>query len=761
MTTSISSRLSNDVLSLPLLFAAHGAAAHFWWATLLQWRVLTVEALLVADRLVGLSAERTTIGGGGDVSVDGGRLVSSLAENQNVNLDAICDQSVAVAVLALSLRGSALGVVAVDIARRPEPSLDVLPVSSADTVGADASAGFEWPDEERIVAALAAVDAVAQQDVLGGASLVQRTPFVLVDAWLYAERYLHAEVGVAESIKERVARLPASLPGTEAVTWAEILTQGGVDASGRPTRENRQALAAYLGLDSPIFALIGGPGTGKTTTLRAMLALRAHASLKSGEPLPQFALAAPTGKAAARMKESLAGELPAFVARMAECGWDAADIASIESWLVAMVPSTIHRLIGKSGYGATRHHAFNPVAVDGVVIDEASMVDLELMSELLAALPAESQLWLLGDRHQLASVEVGSVLADITRGVWDQALAYDHGRAAQARAHWGGSGGVTSVKTHALSSCVVELLESRRFKDDTILGRFATSLVAIDGRGKGGEKALAALGELGDAEWRSRGDALSERLHDPARAGHVEWLAAGYEPYLVQLQNTRAASVDCVQWHRDLLEALNAYRVLTARRGTRWGVDELNSSLQKELGRMAGRTGDRLPGRLWVGLPMLIRRNDYDVDLRNGDVGICVAAPEDVARNQAFRTATHVVFPDASAPVGLKYVSVTQLPEHEPALVMTVHKSQGSEFNTVGLVVADSAASLLNRELVYTGLTRSKGAVRVLGSKATLEMALARNAPSGSLLWQRLWGTGAAQARRADRGTADGNGSLR
>jgi exodeoxyribonuclease V alpha subunit len=629
----------------------------------------------------------------------------------------------------------------------------------------DADACEVWPEAEVIWPAAARVHPALRESGMVSEDSVGTSPFVLeldsavltssnpalaTHGALYARRYLRAELEVASRLSRRAGRAAQmAVPDEQTCQRAVVLTTWTADDGLPGTPNVQQALAAASAVGLSFFALVGGPGTGKTSTLRAALTMQALTCLAEGRVLPQVALAAPTGKAAARMLEALNKDLEQFERQMRRAGISTEQQLRIGDWLKSMVPSTIHKLIGSAPGRAPRFGASWPLSVDLVVLDETSMVDLELMKQLLLALPEESLLWVLGDRQQLASVAVGSVLGDICRGLWDPRVRSTHPRAAAAaaaisqfcggadselNAHAGGS-----ERSHPLAACLVELVKSHRFRDDTVIGQFALTLVREPDEP---QRAIAALDALGD-RWRRSDAPLSERA-DGERDALIDWLADGYEGLCRTLTGKgEELPATTGQWHLSLLKSLDDHRVLTARRGSIWGVEVLNQELQKALRARAGKARS-VPPQPWVGLPVMVLRNDYELDVRNGDIGVCCIKGVDLdsALKGAWGRATHVVFAGGDGQVAgpVRYVSLAQLSAWEPALAMTVHKSQGSEFDTVTLVAAPSAAALLTRELVYTGVTRGKQHLRVLGDRRTLTEALQRTVPSGSLLGTRLWG---------------------
>ncbi len=459
-----------------------------------------------------------------------------------------------------------------------------------------------------------------------------------------------------------------------------------------------QRIAAATAVLRRLCVISGGPGTGKTTTVIRILAL-----LLAQQPEIRIALAAPTGKAAARMQEAIRA---------------AKDRVALPDAVRARIPdeaSTIHRLLGaRPGSSRLRHDRSRPLALDALVVDEASMVDLALMAKLVAALPTAARLVVLGDRDQLASVEAGAVLADLcgaTPGFSDAFRQQLEAITAETIPH--GQASVSSMR-----DAVVLLTRSHRFTPTSGIGRLAAAVNRGDGAG-----VLAILRDPGsdDVRWRS----------DGSLAELVGVAADGYAAYLELVAAGAAAE--------DIFAAFRRFRVLCAHRRGPWGVETLNGRVEEELRR-------RLvvePELDWyAGRPVLVTQNDYALGLFNGDVGIALADPEMPERLRvAFETARG----------GVRRLAPTRLPMHEPVWAMTAHKSQGSEFDRVLLALSADDSPLVTRELVYTGITRARQAVAVWGSDAVLLAGVARRLVRSSGLREALWGSDAVVRGEMDR----------
>ena len=508
-------------------------------------------------------------------------------------------------------------------------------------------------------------------------------PLVLDRDRLALRRFVDAERRVSEAVLARVGAALATPPPAAVAVFSALFPPRPEPAPAEAGGAlDRQALAAAAALRQRVLFVAGGPGTGKTYTATRILAL-----LRAAEPGLRIALAAPTGKAAARLSESLAGG----VADLGEPG------VGLPTEAV-----TLHRLLGahpeRAGF---RHDARAPLPHDLVLVDEGSMVDLPLFDALLAALRPEARLVVLGDPDQLPPVEVGSTFADL--------CAAGDGPAPpglDAFCDALGLGGVPSSKHAApLAGSVVALTESRRFTDTSDVGVFA---VAVRDGDAGG--AVAAL--------RDR-PALDLVEDDPAGAA-AAW-AGRFAPNVVGAETPEEA-----------LEALSRFRLLAAvRRGPR-GVEGLNEAVERAL-RVDGLVrwspyGDRL----YRGRPVLVTRNDPATGLSNGDVGVL------------WKTGTQTAGAGwVAAFPGGESVSVERLPAHEPAWALTVHKSQGSEFDAVGVVLPEPGtrgAGLVSRRLLYTAATRARERVAVFGDADAVARAVAAEAERASGLAERLRG---------------------
>lgn len=524
----------------------------------------------------------------------------------------------------------------------------------------------------------------------------QTAPLVLENGLLYLRRYREYERRLAMQLR-RIATAVMAEPAIEPIAPlfdqlfpSPLMGEGGAQRRERVAQhDNHQARAAALALRRALLLVTGGPGTGKTTTIARLLVLRIAQALQAGTMPPRIALAAPTGRAAERMAESLRRA----VAQMADHGIDAALLAALPAQA-----STLHRLLGTIPDSPRfRHHADNPLSFDIVVVDEASMVDLPLMCKLTEAVADGAQLVLLGDPDQLPSVEAGDVLAAIL-GAAGAGDALSAGDAAALHALLGDvpvDAGMNHLAGHR-----VHLRHGWRQSEALHLAPLAEAV-----RNGDAVEALALL----------RGVTLSnvhfhEGVDDPLQA----------RPDLLAHFRTLATHTDPAQ----ALRQANRLRLLTALREGLQGARGLNARIEAALsGRRIGTPPAWFPGRL-----LLVTENSYRHGLFNGDVGICLADAD----------GTPLAWFPGDGSDHVRAFHPAALPAHESAFAMTVHKAQGSEFDEVWLQLPRADSRVLSRELLYTGLTRARSVLHVAGSADVITAALARHAGRVSGLGWRL-----------------------
>ena len=565
------------------------------------------------------------------------------------------------------------------------------PASPRQLVDAD----IAWPDADGWLRQLAASRFVAVPASFGDEA--EASPLVVENGLLYLRRYREYERRLARQLRRIASRPIESDIEPAAPLFATLFPAARAG--------DRQARAAALALRRALLLVTGGPGTGKTTTIARLLVLRIAQARQVGNAAPRIALAAPTGRAAERMAESLRRA----VAQMAEQGIDTALLDALPAQA-----STLHRLLGTiPGSPRFRCHADNPLPFDIVVVDEASMVDLPLMCKLAEAVADGAQLILLGDPDQLPSVEAGDVLAAIlaAAGAGD-ALSIDDADALQsllgtapslahaARREGPGRGALPEADAGGLHGHRVHLVRGYRQSE-------ALDLAPLSEAVRNGDTA-AALSLLRDGELSNV--YFHEGVEDPLQA----------RPDLLAHWRALAAQADPAQ----ALRQANRLRLLTALREGAQGARGLNARIEAALsGRRIGSPPAWFPGRL-----LLITENSYRHGLFNGDVGICLA---DAA-------GTPLAWFPGSGSEGVRAFHPAALSAHESAFAMTVHKAQGSEFDEVWLQLPRVDSRVLSRELVYTGLTRARTALHVAGSAEVIAAALERHAGRVSGLGWRL-----------------------
>lgn len=605
----------------------------------------------------------------------------------------------------------------------------------------------EEDDTAARIAAAWPADLTAWAQTLRGASCVGGpdgdTPFVWQDrvggGLLMTRRMWQEQRRLADALATRAGCPPQLQVEPAALSgWLDRLFPGADQDEARH--------AARTVAEQAVAVITGGPGTGKTWGVKRVLAVLLQAAHDAGQPLT-VALAAPTGKAAVRLGEAIAEDLDGLAAQ----GIDAAVLNALRG----LEPCTLHRLLGVLPHTPHRfrHGAHHPLAADLIIVDEASMVDLVMTRHLVEAVPMGARLVLLGDRDQLASVEAGTVLADVVAGAFtDGATPETVGPLAPCIAKLTRS---WRFEHAAAIACVADALQSRRpdqIRDAVALMRGAPAAVPAWTRALAKDPAPGRITHLpDDGKDGALSDALVATLAAP-------WLSASVDDGVHQdgvmspplpgwaamlREDLRARQLPTTPpRQRALLDALGRYRVLTAhRRGPR-GVEglsrRLTTVLQSFLEERVGSQRARplwTQGSHWLGRPVLVTENAYDVGLRNGDVGMVLPVPDPAANG---RLRLRAVFPVGTADV--RALALSRLPAHETALAMTIHKSQGSQFHRVALVLpSETGSPLLTRELIYTGLTRARWAADWFGTPAVLEDAVTRPIQRASGLASLLW----------------------
>ena len=514
-------------------------------------------------------------------------------------------------------------------------------------------------------------------------------PLVLDGAGrLYLHRYWRYEHDLAQVI---LAKAASAEPLCEATLREGLprLFPGSADGE-----TDWQAVAAIAALRKKLCIISGGPGTGKTSTVVKILALMIE---QDPARKLRIALAAPTGKAAARLKDSISS-----MKNRLPC----ADEVKLQ---IPADVSTIHRLLGAiSGSVQFRHSAENPLPHDVVIVDEASMVALPLMAKLVTALRPDARLILLGDRDQLASVEAGAVLGDLCGNRSAESYSSDFCDLVHRLTGSTLQGASDAESAPALADVLVVLKKNYRFLSSSGIGVLASELNAGNG-----DRALALLcsDTAPDIEWRD----IPER--SSLKKALAEEIIDGYRHYLAAPTAGEA------------LSRFDVFRVLCALREGPYGVVGVTRLIEEILAE--NRLIDTR-SRWYQGRPVIITVNDYSMKLFNGDVGIVFPDPE-------LSGMPRVCFPAEGG--GVRKVPPVRLPAHETVYAMTVHKSQGSEFDRVLMVLPNHDTAVMSRELLYTGITRAMKEVKVWGAKEEFVAAAKRKIKRTSGLADALWMT--------------------
>ena len=591
------------------------------------------------------------------------------------------DERVALAV-ALAVRGPRFGHVYVDLATVRGTVADV-----DDEVDLDA---LPWPDPEGWVELVAGSPLVAVGELRPG-----DRPLRLVGTALYLDRYWRDERAVAADLAARAA-------GVQPVVDEKLLSSGlarlfSDDASG----EQRWAAAAAVLRRLSVVA--GGPGTGKTTTTARIVALLEEQAAVLGNRPPLVGLAAPTGKAAARMEEAVRAEAQRIEVDDA-----------VRDRLLSVSASTLHRLLGARPDSASRfrHNRHNLLPHDVLIVDETSMVSLSLMARLIEAVRADARLILLGDPEQLSSVEAGAVLGDIV-GPAPDGMRMNSEASDQLRRVTGMALRSSSPPTGVrVGDGIVVLRTNYRFR-----GPLAELAAAI--RAGNGDQAVEVLSfghpairwlpvDVAGDETAFAESAVLEPVRVAVTAAGTALLEAG-----------TAGDGDAA------LDALSRFRVLCAHRRGPAGVSMWTQRIEDWL---AASVEGFTAGRAWyLGRPVIITANDYSLRLFNGDTG-AVVAREDGGVGVVFRRGGSLVS-----------ISPSRLSAVDTVFAMTVHKSQGSEFRQIAILLPPPTSAVLTRELLYTAVTRAQESVIVAGSEESIRAAVARPIDRASGLTRRLW----------------------
>ncbi|MEJ7137194.1 exodeoxyribonuclease V subunit alpha [Amphibiibacter pelophylacis] len=563
----------------------------------------------------------------------------------------------------------------------------------------------------------------------GGASLEGTTPLVLSQAGgrprLYLRRYWQHEQGVRAALAARLRPQPSPqpLPQPDAVQrQRQVLNALFPPDPAAPPGPDWQKLACALATLRAFAVITGGPGTGKTTTVVRLLALLQSLALGAdgqGRPL-RIRLAAPTGKAAARLNASITAAVY-DLARL-----DIPHAQAVREQVPVQV-STLHRLLGRQpNRRRFRHHAGAPLPLDVLVVDEASMVDLDLMAALVDALPAHARLILLGDSDQLASVDAGAVLGELCERAADGHYWPATRKALAALCGDTLPDDCIDPDGQELDQAVIMLRHSRRFVADSGIGQLARAVNRSDGAELSALRRRAQAGELPDLAFVASTDWAALVLEGRVSASVASVAESsqssgpvGYANYLRLMHQGQpgpgASRADLDAWAARVLAAHSQFQLLCALRDGPWGVSGLN----QRVAQLLGQQGLIDPATPWyAGRPVLVTANDAALGLVNGDVGLTLRCPAQ-ALDPALppgQMVLRVAFPAASSGDGaaVRWMLPARLPQAESVYALTVHKSQGSEFTHTALVLPPAMNPVMTRELLYTGITRARRWLSVL-----------------------------------------------
>ena len=558
------------------------------------------------------------------------------------------------------------------------------------------------------------------------ASLDEQTakPIILQDGKLYLQRYWQYESQLASIIREKATQtLDVDIAAAQTLL-SDLFDEKNYNTQQKQTLD-WQKIAVCIAASQSLSFITGGPGTGKTTTVTKLLALLQGLALN--KKVLNIQLVAPTGKAAARLTESIS-----------------AAKLKLPTDLQANLPEqcqTIHRLLGaKPQSPYFKANASNPLHLDVLVLDEASMVDLPLMAKLFAALPKEAQVILLGDQDQLASVETGSVLSDICAASDFQGDDSDNTLKAYSTTMQQHLAKLIFVPTsisvpnkepvanqntpqsvfrsNVIRDNVVRLRKSYRFGENSGIGQLAKQV-------KAGlvNQSFSLLNDeqFTDINWHQPMQTTPQTVASEILKTLIIKLLPIYQQYTQAIKQGDL---------RQAFKHLHQQQVLCAQKSGYWGVTQLNALIESELHKQGLIDNSK---DFYIGRPVMLSKNDHQLKLFNGDVGIVMLDP-----NNCTLTKVWFVTPEGD----LRGLLPSRLPSLETLYAMTIHKSQGSEFESVylclPLITANNQGRGLNRELIYTGLTRAKTYFMLYGESRALSLSLGQQCVRGSGLAGRL-----------------------
>ncbi len=533
-------------------------------------------------------------------------------------------------------------------------------------------------------------------------------PFVYANNALYMRRYFSYQQQIAlylEQSNERSQKLRQAIDPALLNQLLEPLFPATAATSAAP---DWQRLSCAIAASSSFSVITGGPGTGKTTTVVKLLLVLQQLQQQQGAAPLTIQLAAPTGKAAVRLRSSIRTTLDKLPAS-----------AEIKSQVPTEV-STLHKLLGARAQSRQfKQNALEPLALDLLVVDEASMLDVELMAALLSALPAHARLILLGDKDQLASVEAGALMAELCQ--WAE-----QGHYWPVTVDWLNQLSFAAVpellisqQGKALEQQIGMLRVSHRFDPQSGIAKLATAV----NNGQSAEVTAICQADYADLQYLEAAEV--RQLKQFVLTGQVKSQikdAAGFSFYLQTVAQSPAldASEQAIEnWAQQVLTDFSAFQLLCAVRQGPFGVEQVNLSVEKML-HQAGliQQTSQQSSQWYAGRPVMVTQNDYALGLMNGDVGICLLRPYQGKLMLA------VAFASEDSCKAVRWVLPSRLQQVETAYAITVHKSQGSEFSHAVLVLPDHFSPVLTRELIYTGITRAAKLFSLVCAKPDL-LALA------------------------------------
>jgi exodeoxyribonuclease V alpha subunit len=580
---------------------------------------------------------------------------------------------------ALAVRAPRTGHVFVDLA-------EISATAAVETEETVDLSELPWPAPAEWTAAVAASTTLV---ALGDEDDAAVRPLRLIGSRVYLDRYWREERSLATVLSRLSGGGMQSVPiDGLAAALARLFPEPG---------DHLARAAAACAVLRGLAVIAGGPGTGKTTTVARIAALLGELAATLGEAAPLIALCAPTGKAAARLEAAVHEE-----ARRLPVSDD------VRAGLLALRASTIHRLLGwrPGSHSRFRHDAGNRLPHDVVIVDETSMVGLSLMGRLLEAVRADARVVLVGDPDQLTAIEAGAVLRDIVGPAADGVRMSVAMAALLARCGCGELPGEREPSPRSFGDGVVALQRGHRYGE--AIGAVARAIRRGDGDG-----VLAALRAGGEVRWLELDTAEADAAALAALRDEV--LASGAGVMAAAVAGDGAGA----------LQALGGFRLLCAHRRGRYGVASWTAVVERWLAEAID--GFASAERDYVGRPLLITENDYELRLFNGDTGVVVRAGDRLA----------AVFERDGELVS---IAPSRLGSAETVHAMTIHKSQGSQFEVAAVLLPDPTSRILTRELLYTAVTRARRRLLLIGTEASVRAAVARPVARASGLRERLWG---------------------